>query len=213
MRRFEHSGSLSRLLVLGGAFLVVAGCATVSPDDMDSELDRLRAEMQEENQATEARLSDRIDELESRMDGRISALENELRNLRGEFQSTVERMEAAIRFNAPIHFGFDEAEIRDRDRPLLDRFAEVMRSYYQDAVITVEGFTDAAGPREYNMRLGMKRAEAAKEYLVNAGIPEDRIRAVSYGEAQNRQVAPSEHGPGEDGWQNRRVAFVIDFRP
>ena len=213
MKAVHRSGYVHRMLVLGGALLLVSACASVSPDDMDAELDRLRAEMREGDEAVEARLGDRISELEQRMNSRISSLESELGQLRNEFGATVERLEQAVRFNAPVHFDFDDAEVRPDARPVLDRFASVMQNYYSDAIITVEGFTDAAGPQAYNQRLGMQRAEAVKAYLAERGIPEDRMRAVSYGEASNRQIAPSAHGPGDDGWQNRRVALVVDFNP
>jgi peptidoglycan-associated lipoprotein len=213
MSPFRPWETVRRTLVLAGAVLLISACATVAPDDLDTELDRIRAEMREADEEVEARLGQRIDELERRMDGRLSSVEGDLRQLRDEFGATVERLESAVRFNAPIHFDFDQHEVRADARPVLDRFAEVIGSYYQEAVITVEGFTDTAGSREYNQRLGQRRAEAVREYLANAGIPEDRMRAVSYGEASNRLVAPNERGPGQEGWQNRRVALVVDFNP
>ena len=51
----------------------------------------------------------------------------------------------------------------------------------------------------------------ALAYLAGAGIPTSRMRAVSYGADPDRQVNPGAQGPGEVGWQNRRVAMVIDF--
>jgi peptidoglycan-associated lipoprotein len=213
MNAFQKSGFVNRMLVLGGVFLLVPACSTVSPDDLQTELDRLRAEMRAGDEEVEARLGQRIGQVEQRLNSRISTLESELGALRSEFGATVERMESAVRFNAPIHFAFDEYEIKAEARPLLDRFAQVMQSYYADAVVTVEGFTDTAGSQAYNQRLGMRRAEAVKAYLGERGIPQDRMRAVSYGEASNRQVVPDARGPGEDGWQNRRVALVVDFNP
>jgi peptidoglycan-associated lipoprotein len=213
MRTSGNSGHVHRMLVLGGALLLVSACATVNPDEMQEELDRIRAEMREGNEQVEARMGERIDQLEQRMDSRISSLENDMSTLRDELGASMERLESAVRFNTPIHFAFDEAEIKDEARPLLDRFAEVIGSHYADAVITVEGFTDAAGSTEYNRRLGMQRAEAVMAYLASAGVSENRLRAVSYGQARERQVVPDAQGPGEDGWENRRVALVVDFNP
>jgi outer membrane protein OmpA-like peptidoglycan-associated protein len=213
MNAFQKSGLVNRMLVLGGVLLLVPACSTVSPDDLQTELDRLRAEMRAGDEEVEARLGQRIGQVEERLNSRISTLESELGALRSEFGATVERMESAVRFNAPVHFGFDEYELKPEARPLLDRFAQVMQNYYADAIVTVEGFTDTAGSQEYNRRLGMQRAEAVKAYLAERGIPQDRMRAVSYGEASNRQVVPGARGPGEDGWQNRRVALVVDFNP
>jgi peptidoglycan-associated lipoprotein len=213
MKAFQRAGLMNRMLVLGGVFLLVPACSTVSPDDLQTELDRLRAEMRAGDEEVEARVGQRIGQVEQRLNTRISTLESELGTLRSEFGATVERMEAAVRFNAPVHFGFDEHEIKPEARPLLDRFAQVMQNHYGDAIVTVEGFTDSAGSQAYNQRLGMQRAEAVKAYLADRGIPADRMRAVSYGQATNRQVMPNARGPGEDGWQNRRVALVVDFNP
>ena len=78
--------------------------------------------------------------------------------------------------------------------------------------MTVEGFTDQAGSAEYNRLLGQRRAEAVRHYLVTTGgLQATNVRAVSYGEAVNRQVAPGATGPGAAGMENRRVALVVDY--
>ena len=94
---------------------------------------------------------------------------------------------------------------------MLDRFATVVKEYYPGAVITVEGFTDPAGTAAYNRRLGQRRADTVKEYLASAeGLETSQLKAVSYGEARDRQVVPGAKGPGDAGLENRRVALVID---
>jgi peptidoglycan-associated lipoprotein len=145
------------------------------------------------------------------MDTRLAALEGDLGELRNEFSVTVERLETAIRFNAPVYFAFDDATVRTEDHAVLDRFADVVVSYYSDAIITVEGFTDSSGSAAYNQQLGERRANAVRDYLASAGIPSDQMRTVSYGLDAARQVVPGAIGPGDGGWQNRRVAMVVDF--
>jgi peptidoglycan-associated lipoprotein len=152
-----------------------------------------------------ATLGGRVDGLESRLD----ALESRLTQLAQEFDATVERLETAIRFDMPVYFDFDSSDLTDTHRQILSRFAGVVREYYPTALITAEGFTDAVGTPEYNQALGLRRAEAVKDFLVQQGLSGDQVRSVSYGEAQNRQVS-SAHGPGSEGWENRRVALVID---
>ena len=193
-------------LVLAG--MVVSACSYVKQDDFNQELADIRAEMRAADREVEDRLNQRVDGVEAR----LAEMEEALQGLAAEFAATVDRLEDAIRFNAPVHFAFDDATIRSQDRPLLDRFAEVVQAYYPDAFITVEGFTDSAGDPAYNLRLGQRRADAVREYLIGRGLPGDRSRAVSYGESRDRQVAPGAVGPGDGGWQNRRVAMVIDFR-
>lgn len=188
----------------------VVGCARVKPEQLQSELAQVRTEMA----AGDSALSGRISTNEQRINAittRLDSLERDLQALRTEFNASVQRMETALRFNVPVHFDFDDATLREADRPMLDRFAQIVGKYYGGATITVEGFTDPAGSPSYNMSLGMDRAEAVKEYLGTAGLTGDNIKAVSYGEARNRQVVPGAEGPGEVGMENRRVALVIDY--
>ncbi len=190
--------------VFGVVGLGLASCSYVKPDEMDAELAQVRSE----SQAADKQLGDRIDAV----DGRVSNLESELRSLRNDFNTTVEKMQGMIKFDVPVHFGFDESEIRELDKPLLNRFAAVVKEFYGDALITVEGFADPAGSEAYNKRLGKKRADAVKSYLSTVGgLTPDQVKTVSYGEAANRQVVPGARGPGVTGIENRRVALVVDY--
>jgi peptidoglycan-associated lipoprotein len=199
---------IKRTGVLVATGVIVAGCARVKPEELDAALADIRTEMQAGDQRVSgevATLGGRVDGLESRLD----ALESRLTQLAQEFDATVERLETAIRFDMPVYFDFDSSDLTDSHRQILSRFAGVVREYYPTALITAEGFTDAVGTPEYNEALGLRRADAVKDFLVQQGLSGEQVRAVSYGEAQNRQVS-SAHGPGSEGWENRRVALVID---
>ncbi|GEM_PF-157855 len=213
MERYQRGRATRMGLATIGALFLVSACSHVSQDEFERELDQVQADMRqelhEETQALEQRLSSDISQLEAR----LTTLEGDLEQLRQDFDVTIERLESAIRFNAPVHFAFDDDAIRAQDRELLERFAQVARTHYEGATITVEGFTDPAGSAEYNRRLGERRAESVREYLVAQGLSSDQLRTVSYGEDPDRQVIQGAQGPGEEGWQNRRVAMVIDFRP
>jgi len=191
-----------------GVFGVALGLASCAPGVKPEELDAQLAQVREEFRAGDDQLAGRIDQLERR----VSSLESEMQSLRNDFNVSMERMEGAIKFNVPVHFDFDKADIRELDRPVLDRFAEIVKTYYGDALVTVEGFADPAGSEAYNLRLGRRRADAVKRYLTTtAGLPADQVKAVSYGESADRQVVPGARGPGVRGIENRRVALVIDF--
>lgn len=209
----RHGGT--RALAALGAFALVtglSGCAAkVTRKDFDAEVSRLR----EEVQSGDRQLAARIDSTNQRVaehDRRLDALEQELQAFRSEYNVSMERMKGMIKFNVPVHFEFASADLREADRPVLDRFAAVAKEYYPGATITVEGFTDPAGSAAYNKRLGLNRATSVKEYLVTSGgIADTQLKTVSYGESQNRQVVPGARGPGEVGLPNRRVALVIDY--
>ncbi len=195
--------------------LGLSGCAAkVKRDEFNTEVARLREEMQAGDRQVATQLGGRVDSTNPAVADhtrRLEALEQELQAFRSEYQVSMEKVRGMLKFNVPVHFDFASSELRDSDRPVLDRFASVVKEYYPGALITVEGFTDPAGSAVYNKRLGQHRADAVKEYLATAGgFTSDSIRAVSYGEVRNRQVVPGAKGPGEAGIENRRVALVID---
>jgi peptidoglycan-associated lipoprotein len=200
-------------LTVGALAMVVglAGCAAkVKQDDFNSEVAKIREEMKAGDQANATRL-DSTNQAVAAQSARIDALEQELQAFRSEYTVSIEKVRGMLKFNVPVHFEYDSAELRESDRPVLDRFASVVTEYYPGALVTVEGFTDPSGSAAYNQQLGLRRAESVQEYLgTSGGFGTDRLKAVSYGEVKNRQVVPGAKGPGEEGIENRRVALVID---
>lgn len=79
-----------------------------------------------------------------------------------------------------VHFDYDKYNITDEDRGVLQRQAQWLSKYPQIRV-TVEGHCDERGTREYNLALGARRANAAKEYLVSLGVSSQRVDTISYG--------------------------------
>lgn len=103
-----------------------------------------------------------------------------------------------------INFGLDQYDIDPAARAILDSQVEWL-SRYPNVRITVEGHCDERGTREYNLALGDRRANAAKNYLVARGVDAGRIRTISYG--KERPVAL---GSDEASWaQNRRAVTVV----
>jgi peptidoglycan-associated lipoprotein len=212
--RIRGVQAAAALGVMGWA-LGLAGCAAkVKRDDFNTEVARLREEMQagdrqvasrvdSTNQATKQALADHAK--------RLDALDQELQAFRTEYKVSMEKVNGMLKFDVPVHFEFASSELRETDRPVLDRFASVVKQYYPGAIVTVEGFTDPAGSATYNQRLGQRRADAVKEYLATAGgFTSETLKAVSYGEVRNRQIVAGAKGPGDVGVENRRVALVID---
>ncbi len=140
----------------------------------------------------------------------IDSLSQDMQQHFAKYDAQITAMQGRIRVDTVAHFAFDEATLEDRDKAMLDEFASVMKQHHSDALVTVEGFTDPAGSAAYNKRLGKERADAVRDYLVNqAGMAASQVRAVSYGEAGNRQVKPG--ASGSPGAPNRRVSLVIDY--
>jgi peptidoglycan-associated lipoprotein len=204
-----------RIGILGALALatVASACSTVSPDELDTSLAALRGEMLEEMQAGDQAVSQQLGNRLAAVERRMGELESDLQQMESDFQVAIQRLEDNLRFDVPVYFAFDDATVETEDEAVLNRFGSVAQEYYPGALVTVEGFTDAAGPAEYNLHLGQLRADAVARYLVaSAGFAPDRVRAVSYGEDTKRLVRPDGWGPGQAGWENRRVVLVIDHQ-
>jgi len=208
--------TLQPRLIRGAALTfagIMAACAHVGQEQFDSEIAALRAEMEQTAsglEQTASGLNRQTEAQMARLEARLDGLARGLSALEGEFDVTVQRLETAVRFNMPVYFAFDEANLRPEDLPVLDRFAGVVGEYYPDALLTVEGFTDPTGSPTYNLALGQRRAEAVQRYLVESeDFSPERVRAVSYGEDAARLVSPGQDGP-QTGWENRRVVLVIE---
>jgi peptidoglycan-associated lipoprotein len=103
-----------------------------------------------------------------------------------------------------VFFDLDSYTLRDDAKVALDRAAKLLRDK-TDVNVTLEGHCDERGTVEYNQALGEKRANAARDYLVNAGVPAARVQSLSYGKER-----PFAEGHDESAWaQNRRAHFVL----
>jgi len=104
-----------------------------------------------------------------------------------------------------IYFDFDQATIRHHAEPVLEANARLLDSRYANRSVLIEGHCDERGSVEYNLVLGVRRAQVVKAYLEDLGVSKSRIRIVSYG--KERPVCLQHN---EDCWQkNRRVHFVL----
>jgi peptidoglycan-associated lipoprotein len=137
----------------------------------------------------------------------ISSLRKDLDSLRTDFGAKITALENGLRFAMPVHFAFDDANVREEDRAALDRFAQIAQKYYPGSLITVEGFADPAGSARYNLDLSRRRAEAVRDYLGSQGLSNE-IRTVGYG--KTRLVNPKAWGSQAGAEENRRVVFVIE---
>ncbi len=103
-----------------------------------------------------------------------------------------------------IFFDTDRFNIDPEDQIALQSQAQWMARYPQ-AQATIEGHADERGTRDYNLALGERRANAAKNYLASLGVNPARLRTVSYGKEQ-----PQALGSDEQSWaQNRRAVTII----
>lgn len=110
----------------------------------------------------------------------------------------------AVGNSTTIYFDTDRFNIDSADAAALQAQAQYF-SRYPSLTFTIEGHCDERGTREYNVALGERRANAAKNYLVSLGISASRITTVSYGKERPVALASS-----EAAWaQNRRAASIV----
>ena len=101
-----------------------------------------------------------------------------------------------------VFFAFDRSDITPESQQILSRQADWLRRY-PNVTVTIEGHCDERGTREYNLALGERRAQAAKNVLVASGIPASRISTISYGKER-----PTVVGSNEEAWAQNRVAIT-----
>jgi peptidoglycan-associated lipoprotein len=103
-----------------------------------------------------------------------------------------------------LHFEFDRYDLTDDARRHLEDLAQALKANPTYNVL-IEGHADERGTTEYNLALGQRRAQTAKDYLVSLGVDPNRIDVISFGE--ERPLDPSHN---ELAWAlNRRAHFVV----
>jgi len=103
-----------------------------------------------------------------------------------------------------VYFGTDEYALDEQSRATLAAQAKWMFAN-PDVRASIEGHADERGTREYNMALGERRANAARDYLLSQGVPAARLLVTSWGKER-----PGALGSDESAWaQNRRAVTVV----
>jgi len=103
-----------------------------------------------------------------------------------------------------IHFAYNQYDIDAESQSILDSQIGWLNKF-PNVTVTIEGHADERGTREYNLALGDRRANSAKNYLVTRGVAAARITTISYGKER-----PIALGSDEASWaQNRRAVTVV----
>jgi peptidoglycan-associated lipoprotein len=121
-------------------------------------------------------------------------------------QATKDRIQDLLNRIQDAYFDYDKHSIRPDAQTALAADAktlgEILRQY-PDYKLTVQGYCDERGSEQYNLALGEKRAQQAKEYLASLGVPDSQLKTVSFGKED--QVC-TEHD--EACWQKNRRAHI-----
>lgn len=175
----------ARNLVLAFAGFVLAGCTSTTQPEMQSPSSSAAPSAQETTGGQVFK--------SSRSEGSGSSLD-----------AHREGKTAAAGPLKEIYFDFDKFDLKADARATLKANAAWLKAN-PSAQAEIEGHCDERGTSEYNLALGAKRAQAAKDYLVSLGIPAQRLSTISYGEE-----LPTCRQQTEDCYQqNRRDRFVV----
>jgi peptidoglycan-associated lipoprotein len=191
---------VSLLFVIGlGAAVVAGACGGKKP--VEQAAPQPNADSAAAAQAEQERLAREEADRRAREEAERVRRQQEADSLAALGRSTeeVRNMLATM-----IHFDYDKANIRSEDAATLDQKIAILQAN-PEARIRVNGHCDERGSDEYNLALGNRRAQAAKQYLVSHGIDAGRIETQSWGEEK-----PLVDGHDESSWsQNRRDEFEI----
>ena len=189
------------LLVLGlGAATVAGGCAqNPAPQQPQPNADSIAA-AERARQDSIAAAQAEADRLAREEADRVA------RQREADSLAALSRSSEEVRTTLAtmIHFDLDQSRVRPDDMGALDAKVAILQAN-PDLRIRVGGHCDERGSDEYNLALGNRRAQAAKQYLVSHGIDASRIETQSWGEER-----PMVDGHDEGAWsQNRRAEFEV----
>ena len=193
---------VSLLLVIGLAAAVVAGaCAKNPPPETAPQANADSAAAAERARQDSIAAAQAEADRQAREEAERIARQREADSLAalGRAGEEVRSMLAMM-----IHFDLDKSNIRADDMGALDQKVAILQAN-PNLRIRIAGHCDERGSDEYNLALGNRRAQAAKQYLVSHGIDASRIETQSWGEER-----PLVDGHDESAWsQNRRDEFEI----
>ena len=120
--------------------------------------------------------------------------------------ATINGTDLLTREAQDAYFDYDKSDIREDARQALTKDAEILKRIFaadRNFTVVIEGHCDERGSAEYNLGLGDRRATSAKEFLVQLGVPADRLTTISYG--KDRPVCTDAN---EECYQRNRRAHL-----
>jgi peptidoglycan-associated lipoprotein len=167
-----------------------------------------------------ATVNDRVNQTQGQVDSqgqKIQQHDQQLADLDKTSREALERAEAAGKLaegkflytmvlqDDGVKFKSAKYKLNDEDTQRLSEFADKLKNDNKNVYLEIQGHTDTAGSKDFNMRLGEERAEAVRLFLNQHGVALNRMSTISYGETA--PVADNHTKTGRA--QNRRVQIVV----
>ena len=176
--------------ILKNAFLVVVFGLIITACATKKSVKTTTTESSTTTKATETQKADPIEKLDALMQGDVYIGSDTV----GELASGVPDR---------VFFATNETILTTASRETLRKQAAWLRQN-SDVTVVVEGHADERGTREYNLALGERRANAAKDYLMTYGVSSDRIKVLSYGKER-----PVDSGSNPLSWSKNRRSVTV----
>ena len=109
-----------------------------------------------------------------------------------------------------IYYDFNSADLTQKDKNVIDTTLLVLLREAPEFIIEIGAHTDSIGDREYNQTLSQERADNVVKYLIQKGIPRERLVAKGYG--ASKPVAPNFNPDGTDNAEGREKNRRTEFR-
>jgi peptidoglycan-associated lipoprotein len=172
---------------------------------IDKEMDTIESSVE----SNETRLREH-DAKFAEQGGQIQNLSQEAKDALARAQSAEKLAQGKLLYEVTlsddaVKFGFNKAEIGPKAKEILDNLVAQLKADNKNVYIEIQGYTDSVGAEQYNMKLGLERADAVRRYLSQAGLPLHRMSTISYGEAN--PVADNKTKDGRS--KNRRVVLLV----
>lgn len=182
------------LLIVTG--LATAGCAT------EGYVNKHVATVQDQVTALQGQAQDtnaRVGQVDQTAQQALQRAESAGKLAEGKFVYSM------VMSDDSAHFPVSGSQLSSDETARLDDFANKLKNDNRNVYLEIQGYTDATGSSEGNLRLGQERAEAVRRYLSKEGVALNRMSTISYGE--DSPVASNSTRAGRA--QNRRVVVVV----
>ncbi|MEP6603089.1 MAG: OmpA family protein [Spartobacteria bacterium] len=196
--------TLSRVLAIGITLSILPTFAVLAAEkDLDAVIAKKQTELERQRLDIEKRSLE------------LQRKELELEKARQDFQAQQSGRSLSINLSGDVLFDYDKAALKPAAEEALKKVGIVL-SQFPESKVTVEGYTDAKGPKNLNMKLSLDRAQSVKDWLVkNGGVPIANIATKGFGEQY--PMAPNTNPNGSDNpigrALNRRVSIIVENPP
>jgi outer membrane protein OmpA-like peptidoglycan-associated protein len=205
------------LLLVALVALVGVGCVTTKKfetgmAEMTTRVDGVQTKVEQQS----ARI-DKLDQRDNELASGIQKVDGEVGQVRGQTEQAMTKASAAEKAargkvlwqvtltNNDVRFASAKFEITDSGKAVLDQLVDKLKAMDRMVFVEVQGHTDDRGSDQYNQVLGMKRAEAVRDYMHDKGFPLNLMSTISYGESK-----PIADNKTKDGRAtNRRVEVLV----